>query len=91
MQRIKDQFLQNWRSTLNLSSRAGFFYKHIACFRFQLYLDLLNVSKYRISLSRLRPVSHRLCIEWHIPVSVPVDERLCTKCNIFKGEYHFVI
>jgi len=57
MQRIKDQFLQNWRSRLDLSSRAAF-YKHIACFRFQPYLDLLNVSKYRISFSRLRLVSH---------------------------------
>jgi len=93
MQRIKDQFLQNWRSRLDLSSRAVF-YKHIACFRFQPYLDLLNVSKYRISFSRLRLVSHRLCIEvgrWHRPVSIPVNERLCTTCNILEDEYHFVM
>jgi len=82
MQRIQDQCLQNWRSRLDLSSRAGFC-KHIARFRFQPYLDLVNVSKSRISFSRLRCVSHRLCIEvgrWHRPVSIPVNERLCTTC-----------
>ena len=74
-------------------SRAVF-KKHIACFRFQPYLDLLNVSKYRISFSRLRLVSHRLCIEvgrWHRPVSIPVNECLCTTCNILEDEYHFVM
>jgi len=68
----------------------------MACFRFQPYLDLLNVSKYRISFSSLRFVSHRLCIEvgrWHRPVrllsmSVYI---VCTKCNILEDEYHFVM
>jgi len=76
-----------------LSGRAVF-HKHIACFRFQSYLDLLNVSKYRISFSRIRLVSHRLCIEvgrWHRPVGIPVNERLCTMCTNLEDEYHFVM
>lgn len=39
-------------------------------------------------------MSHRLCIEvgrWHRPVSIPINERLCTTCNILEDEYHFVM
>jgi hypothetical protein len=92
-QRLKDQFLQNWSGRLNNSSRA-LFYKYILNHRFQPYLDLVNVKKFRVCLSRLRVSSHRLFIEsgrWTRPVSTPVNERKCTFCDKLEDEYHFVL
>lgn len=82
-QRISDQFIQNWRSRLNNSARA-IFYKNFASFRFQPYLDIINISNFRIGLSRLRLSLHRHCIEtgrWSRPVSTPLNERKCTICS----------
>ena len=92
-QRIHDQFLQNWRGRLDNSSRA-IFYSRIANFRFQPYIDTLNIRKIRNSLARLRLSSHRLCIEtgrWNKPVSTPLSDRKCTFCNTLEDEYHFVM
>jgi len=58
------------------------------------YLDAVNISKFRISLSQLRMSSHRLCIEtgsWHRPNQTPVSERICHVCSILEDEYHFVL
>jgi len=91
-QRLQAQFLQNWSSRLDNSSRAGF-YKHFAVFMFQPYLDTLNLARFRICSSLLRMSSHRLFIEtgrWRKPVSVPIDDRKCIACNKLEDEYHFV-
>jgi len=61
-QRLKDQFIQNWKGRLGESSRA-IFYKHISSFGFKPYLDILNISKFRYSMTTLRVSSHRLRIE----------------------------
>ena len=92
-QRLTDNFIQNWRSRLDSSTRA-IFYKHIAVFQLQPYLDLINVQKFSQILSRLRMSSHRLEIEagrWVKPNSIPVDDRKCAICLILEDEYHFVL
>ena len=61
-QKISVQFIQNWKIRIDNSSRA-YLYKHIKNFMCQPYLDAVNISKFRISLSQLRMSSHRLCIE----------------------------
>ena len=78
---------------MNDSSR-GLFYRNVAIFRFQPYVDILSIQKFRISLSRLRLSSHRLYIEtgrWHQPTSIPIDDRKCDFCNCLEDEYHFII
>ena len=60
------------------------------------YLDAVNISKLRISLSQLRMSSHRLCIEtgrWHRSNQTPVSERICHvhACSTLEDEYHFVL
>lgn len=92
-QRLNDNFIQNWHSRLDESSRAVF-YKSIASFRLQPYLEHINVSKFCIALSRLRVSSHRLEIEagrWVRPNSVPVNDRKCSKCSVLEDEFHFII
>ena len=52
-QRLIDQFIQNWNNRLIMSSRATF-YEPISEFIFLPYLNSVNVTKFRIALTRLR-------------------------------------
>ena len=49
-QRLRDNFIQSWEERLYASSRADF-YKEIASFGFQTYLDKLSIRKFRIALT----------------------------------------
>ena len=92
-QRVTDNFIQNWHSRLENSSRANF-YKNIAVFQFQPYLENINVMKFSHAFSKLRVSSHRLAIEtgrWVRPIPIPVGERKCFTCQTLEDEYHFVL
>jgi hypothetical protein len=92
-QRIKDNYFQTWTEQLQASSRA-LFYREIALFEYSPYLDIVTVTKFRKSFTRLRLSSHRLQIEtgrWNKPLSIPINERKCKFCNTLEDEYHFVI
>ena len=78
-QRLTDNFVQNWSARLENSSRA-LFYRSFASFRFQPYLEFINIQKFSQSFSKLRMSSHRLEIEagrWVRPIRKPLDERKC--------------
>ena len=78
-QRFKDQCIQNWNGRLEESSRA-IFYKHISSFGFKPYLNILNISKFRYSMTTLRVSLHRLSIEsgrWSKPNPTPLSKRNC--------------
>ena len=60
-QRLKDQFIRNWNGRLEESSTA-IFYKHISYFGLKPYLNILNISKFRYSMTKLRVSSHRVGI-----------------------------
>ena len=51
--RLKDQFIEGWNGRIQESSRASL-YRHLASFKFQPYLDICNISKFRFALTRLR-------------------------------------
>ena len=92
-QRLTDNFIQNWHGRLDNSSRASF-YKNIAEFKMQPYLENLTVFKFCQSVAKLRVSSHRLQIEsgrWVKPNRIPVNERLCVFCDILEDEFHFVM
>ena len=92
-QRLNDNFVQNWNSRLRESSRA-IFYRQISSFKFQPYLDNINVLKFCKALTQLRVSSHRLAVEagrWNRPVRTPYDDRKCLFCNLLEDEYHFVL
>jgi len=51
------------------------------------------IDKFRYSFTKLRVSANRLFIEtgrWEKPNSIPLDERLCTNCNVLEDEFHFV-
>jgi len=85
--------MQKWNGRLQDSSRANL-YKHIASFKFQSYLNVCKITKFRVSMPHLRLSAHSLCIEtgrWEITNSIPVNERKCLTCKFIKDEYHFVL
>ena len=91
-QRLTDQFIQNWNSRLNDSTRA-LFYRNFS-FGYKTYLDFVSVGKHRFALSRLRLSSHRLEVEtgrWARPNATPFEERRCTSCHSLEDEFHFVL
>ena len=91
-QRLTDNFIQNWNSRLQESSRA-ILYALFSNFDFQLYLDSIKVSKFRTAISELRMSSHRLEIEvgrWARPQRTPVDQRKYRICNKLEDEFHFL-
>ena len=91
--RVKDIFFsQEWHARLENSSRARF-YDQISSFNYQVYIDKLQVDKFRKSLCRLRLASHRFEIEtgrWTKPIKTPLEDRKCRLCGILEDEYHFV-
>jgi len=91
--RLNDHFMQNWNGRLHESLRINV-YNYIASVKFQSYLNVCIITKFRVSVSRLRLSAHRLCIEtgrWTKPNSIPVDERKCLTCNVIEDEYYFVL
>ena len=56
--------------------------------------DVLNIMKYRKSLSRFRLSSHRLEVEigrWAKPNKIPYQNRKYKVCNVLEDEFHFLL
>ena len=90
---FKDVFTQQWHARLENSTRARC-YLTFATFKYQKYLDNLNIVKYRKSLSRLRLSSHRLEVEvgrWAKPNKIPYEDRKCQVCNVLEEEFHVLL
>ena len=92
-QRLTDNFIQTWSSQLENSTRVRT-YRLYSNFDFKLYLDTLNIKKYRQAFTKLRLSSHYLEIEvgrWHKPDKTPINERKCQICNTIEDEFHFML
>ena len=83
-QRLTDNFIQNWNSRINESTRA-LCYKNISSFSFKAYLDTVTVRKFRVALSWVETD------RWARPVRKPLNGRLCTFCGVLEDEYHFIL
>ena len=91
-QRLRDTFVQNWQSDLNLSITA-LFYRNVESLQIQGYLDAVTVKKIRVALSRLRVSSNRLEVEtgrWGRTNRKELADSKCNLCNILQDEYHFI-
>ena len=83
--------MQDWNRRIVESSRANF-YSLFLNFEHQLYLETLNVKKFRVAMTKLRVSSHRLDIEvgrWTRSNRAPVDERKCRYCDKLEDDFHF--
>ena len=92
-QRISDMFLQTWSSEMENTTR-GRTYRLFSSFQLQPYLNFVNVSKFRMALTRFRVSAHRLEVEagrWHKPEKIPFQNRKCKRCNVLEDEFHFLL
>ena len=92
-QRISDIYVQNWITELQQTTR-GKNYCIYGIFRFQPYLNVVNISKLRFEFTRLRVSAHRLEVEagrWHKPEKTPYENRKCKHCNVLEDEFHFLL
>ena len=61
-ERLQENFIQNLNAELNESSRAVF-YRQSASFQLSEYLEIVNITKFRTTLTKHRVFSHKLEIE----------------------------
>ncbi|MEW8542876.1 MAG: reverse transcriptase family protein [Candidatus Thiodiazotropha sp.] len=91
LQRLKDQYLQNWFSIVDKSSSAINYRLFKDSYGFSKYLNLLSNKNCKI-LMRFRTRNTKFPVEvgrWH---SIPLNERICTFCNKDVGdEYHYLL
>lgn len=91
--RIMDTYCQSWYSEINNSPRLRTYaiFKHT--FIREKYLDVIHEYKFRHALARFRISSHRLGIEIGRYTNTPLNDRVCTLCNMnqIESEYHFLL
>ena len=90
-QRLRDQFVQSWRSTLSQSNVYANYRLYKENFCFEKYLILLSQTL-RKNMSKFRLNNHRLPIQQGRTLNVPLVERICTLCNLGEigDEFHYL-
>ena len=91
--RLRDIYISNWRSGLELSSALDVFREIKTNFEQSSYLSVIENTKYRNILAKLRLSSHKLNIETGRHNKIARNDRKCTMCNIndIEDEFHFVL
>jgi hypothetical protein len=90
-QRLRDQFLQTWRGILSENSVCKNYRLYKDTFCFESYLLLLS-QPMRKNVLKFRVNNHRLPIQRGRVINVPLNERLCTLCNLEEigDEFHYL-
>ena len=87
---VTDQYIQNWRVTVNTSHKAVFYRSIKHNTEFEPYLDILPKSK-RIALTRFRLSNHRFPVELGSWYNIPPELRTCPICPLQIGnEFHYL-
>ena len=91
-QRLIDQFVQNWQTSLSDSSKALNYRIFKTKFEFEEYFNILNIGD-AIRLCRIRTTNHYLPIETGRWRNFDRENRYCNLCNCQKlgDEYHYVL
>ncbi len=91
-QRLHDQYLQEWGSTIMASRKLRTYRLFKNSWGYELYLNL--PPNLRVPLARLRTSAHGLKIEigrYTLPHPTPVEDRVCDFCDVLEDEVHFLI
>ena len=93
IQRLKDQYLQDWNVIVTSSSKLNTYVKFKQCFVYERYLDVLNIRKFRFIYASFRSSSHDLEIERGRYNNIERSLRLCRLCedNCIEDEYHVLL
>jgi len=93
VQRIKDQYIQQWNSDIFEFSRLETYRIFKTTFECEQYLSCINNIKFLSALARFRCSAHRLAIEEGRYKKQERNLRICNKCNmnVVENEYHFLL
>ena len=66
------------------------------CFSTELYIDTVNIRKYKSALSKFRCSNHRLAIEVGRHLNISKSDRICVYCckqgmSYIEDEFHFIV
>ena len=90
-QKLKDQYLQNWHSLVEISSSGKNYKLFKEDFEQSKYVKLLQ-NKYCKIMMRFRTRNTKLPVEVGRWNGTPFDERICTLCQDDVGdEYHYIL
>ena len=93
IERLHDQYYQNWYSTLNTSPKLETYNIIKTNYNIEKYIDCVTNIKHRLALTRFRCSAHNLAIEEGRYRNIPRENRICTFCNMnfVETEYHFLL
>ena len=88
-QRLQDQYMQDWSTSIANQPKLSY-YRLFKCeHKYEMYLDIVDNTVLRKSLSRFRLSSHSLEIETGRYTNVERNNRICRLCNmnVVESEY----
>lgn len=89
--RLKDQYMQNWHSTIMNSSKCLNYRMYKLNFKLEQYFDILPTHLANV-LFRFRCMNHKLPIEKGRFHNIPREQRICHLCNTnsLGDEFHYL-
>ena len=91
--RLRDQFMQDWSSYINNSSKLSYYCNFKEEFKFENYLTSIQNDHLRKHLTSIRLSSHPLEIETGRKNGIDRNNRLCKLCSmkVVESEFHFIL
>ena len=90
--RLKDQYIQHWREQCCNSNKLLLYKQFKNDFEKEIYIDYIDLRKFRTSIVSFRASSHNLMIEKGRHMNLPRELRYCIHCtNAIEDEVHFLL
>ena len=91
--RLRDIYISGWHESVNSSTSLVLFKELKQNFERSSYLRVLNNTKFRNTIAKLRLSSHKLSIETGRHNKIARNERICQLClkSDIEDEYHFIL
>ena len=94
-ERISDCCFQEWSSSINNSSKLSTYCSFKSLLEPEKYLSCIQISKFKIALTKFRCSDHKLEIENGRKENINIMERVCKYCTALgyscvENEYHFI-
>ena len=91
-QRLKDQYIQEWRSKCNTMSKLCHYVNFKQNYDIEKYINAIDIEKFRTCMARYRSSSHNLMVEKCRYYGIYVEDRNCPYCECYLEDlYHFVL
>ena len=90
--RLKDQYVQNWSNECQARNKLFYYHKYKHTFCKELYVSVIDIAKFRSCLANFRSSSHCLSIEIGRHHNIEKEYRTCFYCeSLVEDEFHFIL